>query len=198
MALPARSGPPIVVLVASLGGLKAISAVLRELPRDFAAPVIVLQHLAPDQTSHLDDLLASKTDLEVVSARPGMALQEGRVTVAPPGKHLQIGDGDRCNLSSGAKVHFVCPSADVLLSSLAAGAGDRVLAVVLTGRGCDGAEGAVAVKQQGGRVIVQDPADCAAAGMPQAVIDAGAADLVLPLSEIGPTLRTWIGRQRDA
>jgi two-component system chemotaxis response regulator CheB len=180
----------VIVLVTSLGGLSALGHVLGGLPRDLGAPVVVLQHLKADRQSYLVPLLRRTTTLEVDTAVEGVKLRAGTVYVAPPGMHLQIGRGDRCRFSSSPRVCFVRPSADVLLNSMAGSCGARVLAVVLTGTGRDGTDGAVEVRRQGGYVIAQDPASSLAGGMPSAAIAADGADSILPLDQIAPRLLT--------
>lgn len=100
-------------------------------------------------------------------------------------------------LTDTEMVHFVRPSADLLLESVASTYGDRAIAVVLTGTGSDGAMGADAVHGRGGTVVVQDPADAEFTGMPQAAIASGGADFVLPLKEIPAVLVGLVGQGRS-
>jgi two-component system chemotaxis response regulator CheB len=109
------------------------------------------------------------------------------VLVAPPGHHLEIVADGGARLTDTAPVHFSRPSADRLFESAARSCG-VISGVILTGAGMDGAAGAVAVRAAGGHVIVQDRATSACFGMPRAAIDAGAADDILPLQNIGPAV----------
>jgi two-component system chemotaxis response regulator CheB len=191
----APAGPPVaprprlvVAIGASLGGVAALREVLGALPAGFPGAVLVVLHLEDRLPSLLADVLRPALALDVHDARAGERAAEGTVYLAPPGAHLRVEADGTLSLSSGPPVHNVRPSADVLFASAAASFGAAVVAVVLTGRNRDGADGAVRVRAGGGRVIAQDPAGAAAAGMPESAIRAGAVDLVLPLEAIAPAL----------
>jgi two-component system chemotaxis response regulator CheB len=173
-------------MVASLGGLEALSEVLAALPPRFPAAVLVLQHLESGRVSTLPHILATRTPLRVRAAADGDALCAGTVYVAPPGRHLRI-RGRTLALTDTDPVHFSRPSADVLLKSLA-GAGAPVVAVVLTGSGEDGAAGSVHVRDSGGTVLAQDRGTSINFGMPGAAVRAGGVSEVLPLHAIAPRL----------
>jgi two-component system chemotaxis response regulator CheB len=177
----------VVALVASLGGLKALSLVLAALPASFRAAVVVMQHVESGRVSRLPEILKVRTTLRVRAAADGDALLAGTVYVAPSGRHLSIRDGRTLSLTDAAPVHFSRPSADVLLDSLA-GAGAPVVAVVLTGRGEDGAAGSLHVRHAGGTVLAQDRASSTHFGMPGAAVAAGGVSEVLPLDAIAPRL----------
>jgi two-component system chemotaxis response regulator CheB len=184
------SGFPIVALVCSAGGLDALTQVLAPLPDDLPAAVIVLQHLSPDHPSELAELLDQRTALTVTVATDGTALAPGQVLVTPPGQHTLIaGDQTIALIPSGALPPYR-PSADLLLATLAASAGERVIAVVLSGRGNDAATGASAVHRFGGTVIASTALSSTQAAMPQATIDRhNAVDHVVSLSEIAALLQ---------
>jgi two-component system, chemotaxis family, protein-glutamate methylesterase/glutaminase len=184
----------LVVIAASAGGLSAISAGLASLPVGFPAAVVVLQHLDPNHSSEMDDILRRRTALTVSMAQQGAPIAPGAVIIAPPGRHLLINTDATLELSDTARVQFVRPSADLLFESAAASYGERVIGVVLTGKGVDGNMGVRAIKQAGGIVIAQDEATSQSFGMPGAAIDTGAVDMVLPLTEIGPALSALTGR----
>lgn len=175
-----------VALVASAGGLDALSRVLAGLPASFAAAVLVMQHLESGRVSHLPNILQGRTPLRVRAAADGDALHAGTVYVAPSGRHLSI-RGRTLALTDTDRVNFSRPSADVLLESLA-GAGAPVIAVVLTGRGEDGAAGSVLVCNSGGTVLAQDRGTSVHFGMPGAAVQAGGVSEVLPLDAIAPRL----------
>ena len=177
-----------VALAASLGGLAAFRAVLGPLPADFPAPILLVQHLHPAYPSLLPEILAAHTALAVAPAREGDVLRPGHVYVAQPGRHLLVRPDRTLALSSEAPDCGARPSADHLFTSLAAVFGDRAVAVLLTGRGRDGAAGLAAVRRRGGTTIAQSPATCRAADMPLAAIEAGV-EMVLPLEKIGPMLQ---------
>ncbi|HEX5869809.1 MAG TPA: CheR family methyltransferase, partial [Longimicrobium sp.] len=173
-------------MVASLGGLKALGQVLAALPASFPAAVLVMQHLERARVSRLPEILETRTSLRVRAAADGDALRAGTVYVAPAGRHLSI-RGRTLALTDTDPVQFSRPSADVLLESLA-GAGAPVIAVVLTGRGEDGAAGSVHVRDAGGTVLAQDHGTSAHFGMPGAAVRAGGVNEVLPLDAIAARL----------
>lgn len=190
-----RAALPVVALVASAGGLDALSQVLAGLPASFSAAVLVLQHLESGRVSRLPDILELRTALRVRPAADGDALCPGTVYVAPSGRHLSIRGGRTLALTDTARVNYSRPSADVLLDSLA-GAGAPVVAVVLTGRGRDGAAGSVHVRDAGGTVLAQDRGTSAHFGMPDAAARAGGVSEVLPLDAIAPRLVQLIDAMR--
>ena len=144
----------------------------------------MVQHLLPYRDSHLVEILARHTRLEVCESRPGAPLRCGTVYVAPPDLHLLVGIDRRLVLSHLPPLNFCRPSGDRLFASLAEVYGRDTVAVVLTGRGRDGAGGAQLVRRIGrARVIVQDPETAEYADMPRAALRAGAVDAVMPLGE---------------
>jgi two-component system chemotaxis response regulator CheB len=186
-----------VALVASAGGLVAISRVLEGLPNDLDAAVIVVMHLLPEHRSVLPELLSRKTGLHVKVAETGDAIEPGHVYVGPPDFHLVVDGDGTLRLDSGPPVHHVRPSADMLLGSLAGSCDGKCVAVVLSGSGSDGADGARAVKFAGGRVLVQDPNSSEHGGMPRAAIAIGAADSVMSLGEIAPAIVAYVAEMNQ-
>jgi two-component system chemotaxis response regulator CheB len=182
----------VVAVASSAGGVVALGRVLPQLPADFSAAVLVVQHLDPRHRSVMAEILSRRTALRVVEAVHGQPVEPGTVYVAPPNRHLLVGPGGRVSLSDSELVHFVRPSADLLFESVAGGYRERAIAVVLTGCGQDGAMGVRAIKKMGGTVIVQDEQSSQFQGMPQAAIRTGDADFVLPLGEIAGALVTLV------
>lgn len=180
----------IVVLAASAGGIEAVSGVLHGLPESFPAAVLVIMHLQR-QGSHVVEIFARHARLPVAFATDGGPILPGRIYVAPPQHAVEI-DPD------GTSVLVPCSSVahpmDATLSALAESHGARALAVILTGMRNDGALGALAVKESGGAVLVQSPEGALHPSMPRAAIAAGAADLVLPLTDIGGAIDTIVTR----
>ncbi len=154
---------------------------LRDLPRDFPAAVVVQQHLA-GHDSLLATILTRQSGRPVGWAANGRAVTPGEVVICPPGKALELTPQGRCRLH-GAQQHGA-RGADVLLTSIAGSYGPRGVAVVLSGSGRDGAAGTVAI---GGVVIAESPATALYPSMPIAAAQAGA-DLVLGIGEIAPVL----------
>jgi two-component system chemotaxis response regulator CheB len=128
-------------------GADALSRVLAPLAARLPAAVVALQHLDPRYATTLPQRLGAATALQVRVAVDGNQLQPGVVDVAPPGRHLLLGPGDRLLLVDSLDRPSPRPSADLLLVSMGAVLGDRLLAVVLTGTGDDGAVGVQVVSR---------------------------------------------------
>jgi two-component system, chemotaxis family, protein-glutamate methylesterase/glutaminase len=175
--------PELVVIGASLGGPRALAAILRALPPSFPVPVAVVQHIADGFTEGLASWLATEARLEVREARDGDRLRPGLVVLAPTGRHLLVGEGV-ARLSDAAALDGFKPSVTPLFASAAHSYGARACGVMLTGMGRDGAAGLRAIKDAGGPTIAQDEATSAVFGMPRAAIELGAVDRVLPLDAI--------------
>ncbi|MFI6070940.1 chemotaxis protein CheB [Actinoplanes sp. NPDC051343] len=176
---------PVIMLVCSAGGLEALGAVLGRLPENLPAAVVALQHLEPDRASQLPMLLDRYTALTVAPATDGDALTPGRVLIAPPGQHTLIAvDASIALIPSGSLPPYR-PSADLLLTTAAIALTTRLIAVVLTGRGNDGATGATAVHRFGGTVIVSSLDSSTQQAMPEATIGRDhVAGHVVPLSDV--------------
>ncbi len=174
-----------VVIVASLGGLAAVSTVLSDLPTEFPTPVYVMQHgRRGDHPERLALLLARHSRLPVRTAADKQPLESPGVNVVPHG-HGAIVDSERSLRL--VEVDHMRPG-DAMLVSVAEVLGPAAVAVVLTGMLSDGAAGVRAVKRQGGRVLVEDPSTARAGGMPSSAIATGCVDFVLPLRRIGGAL----------
>jgi len=171
-----------VVVGASLGGVEALRTILAGLRGELPVPVLVAQHLPPEG-SRLDDRLARASGLPVGWASDGEAVRPGRVYLCPGRSSVRLEPDGTLTVARG-RGPSSSGQVDELFASAAIALAGRVLAVVLTGVGSDGAVGARAVKTAGGDVIVQNEGTAVAFGMPSAVIAAGHADLVVPLGEI--------------
>src|SRR5689334_21030394 len=157
----------LVVVGSSAGGVEALSILVGGLKQDFAAPIVLAQHLDPTRPSHLGAILERRTKLPVVQVDGETALEPGRVYVVPANRHVVIHDGTVG--VQGDHPGRPRPSVDLLLSTAAQSYGDRLIAVILTGQGSDGAAGAVDVKDAGGTVIIQNPQTAAFPSMPLAL-----------------------------
>lgn len=177
-----------VAVGASWGGLEAIAQLLSRLPASFRSPVAVVQHRGPATPQGvMRHYLAGRCHLEVVDAEDKEPVRDGRVYLAPPDYHLLVDDGT-LSLSLEAPVAFSRPSVDVLFESAADSYGPGLSAVVLTGANHDGSRGAVAVRDAGGTVLAQDPAEAERPEMPAAAIATGAVHHVLPLEGLAAKL----------
>jgi two-component system, chemotaxis family, protein-glutamate methylesterase/glutaminase len=182
----------VVAFAASAGGVTALMKVLSVLPAKFPAAIVVVQHLDPHHRSLLVEILSRRTSLPVKPAEEGERLAPGMVYIAPPDRHVLINSNGTLSLTQTELVHFVRPSADLLFESTASSYKDRAIAVVLTGTGSDGAMGVTAIKQMGGKVLVQDEKTAEFKGMPKATIATASADLILPLEEIPAALMNLV------
>ncbi len=182
----------LVALAASAGGLRALSAVVAGLPGDFGAALVAVQHLDRRHRSLMAEILSRCTELRVAQAAEGDQLAPATLFIAPPDRHLLVNSHGTLALSQTELVHFLRPSADLLFESAAASYKERLIGVILTGTGSDGAVGVQAVKKTGGTVIAQDEATSEFYGMPSAAIATGCVDFVLPLEEIPGALMTLI------
>ncbi|NBD12103.1 MULTISPECIES: chemotaxis protein CheB [Corallococcus] len=195
-AQQAQEGPtapfPLVALAASLGGPKAVAQVLRMIPRGFPAPIAYCQHISQGFTEGLAHWLSTETALRVVEATHDAWMEPGTVYIAPSGGHLLVKSDGRLELDSGPALRGFRPSCDMLLTSAGEAFGSRCIGVILTGMGRDGARGLKEIRERGGRTIAQDEATCVVYGMPREAVLLGAAQQVLPLDVIAPTLVQWV------
>lgn len=166
---------------------------MTELPTDFPATILVVQHLDPRDPNLMPQIFGRRSNLPVSVAAEGIEVDRGHVYLAPPDRHMLINRDGILSLTQTELVNFVRPSADVLFESVAAAYGERAIAVVLTGAGKDGSMGVTAIKKRGGTVIVQDETTSEFFSMPSAAIRTGAVDFVLSLDEIASALVTLVG-----
>jgi two-component system CheB/CheR fusion protein len=178
---------PVVGLGASAGGLEAFRKLFDALPGGTGMAFVLIQHLDPTHESMLVDLLAGHTKMNVQQVVDGMSLKRDHVYIIPPRSYLSLHEG-HLRLSSPRERHGARMPVDHFLRSLAAECGERAICAILSGTGADGSVGLKAIKEKGGLVVVQDPAEAAYDGMPRRAIETGAVDLVLPLAEIAATL----------
>jgi two-component system chemotaxis response regulator CheB len=172
-------------LVASTGGPPALALLLGSLPTDLPVPVLIAQHMAPGFAQGLVRWLGGVTRLEVCQARHGAPCAPGHVYLPPDGHDLAVDRRRQLVVRPAHGVH--CPSANVLLTSLAEAYGSKACAVVLTGMGDDGAEGVKAIRARGGVCLAQDNASCIVFGMPRAAIEAGA--IAVLMAQLASTVR---------
>jgi len=189
---------PVIALVASTGGLDAVTSVLAPLEPPFGAPILVLIHQAPDQPSRLPEILETRGALPVAHARHGEYLEPDRVLVAPPGKHLLVTNEARIALVLSGDYPPNRPSADLLMTSMGLTLGPRAIVVVLSGSGHDGATGATVVHDFGGTVLTADERSSRAYGMPDAAIRRDhAVDETLPVEDIATRLQELVDERRS-
>ncbi|MEJ2125294.1 MAG: chemotaxis response regulator protein-glutamate methylesterase [Alphaproteobacteria bacterium] len=182
----------IVVIGSSTGGPQALQEVIGQLPANLPVPVVVAQHMPPQFTTALAKRLDETCQPKVVEARDGEPLVRGTVYIGPGGMHLRVSrDEIRVNESKGESLYK--PSVDVLAESVLAAFGKNVLGVMLTGMGNDGMIEFVKLHKHGAYTVAQDQNTCVVYGMPRAIVDAGAANEVLPIEQIGLRIRSAFG-----
>jgi two-component system, chemotaxis family, protein-glutamate methylesterase/glutaminase len=177
----------VIAVGASAGGLNAISQLVKSLPADFPSSILVVQHLSPDHKSWMASLIGRSTPLKVKQAEHGEIMLPATIYVAPPDEHLLAGPG-KLQLAHSQLVHFSRPSIDLLFESVAGTYGSRAIAIVLSGAGKDGATGVRAIKEAGGITLAQAPDTAEFRHMPEAAIETGCIDFVLPLEKLGAAL----------
>lgn len=168
----------------SLGGLAALKTILQTLPKNFPIPIVAVQHRAPSSDEILTEQLQKECALVVSEPHDKDTLRPGFIYIAPPDYHLLV-EQNHLALSLEAPFHFSRPSVDVLFESAARSKRAKVIGLVLTGMGNDGAGGLAAIKARGGYAIVQDPKTAEMPAMPEAAMNACAVDRVVPILEIG-------------
>lgn len=197
-----RSGASIEVVVIGLstGGPSALDLVLPKLPADFPVPILIVQHMPKLFTSVLAERLDKSCALRVQEAYEGAVVKAGTIWIAPGDAHMELaacktmpaeakGSGSCVRLHRRAPLNHCMPAVDYLFFSAARMYGAGTLALVMTGMGSDGLDGALAVRRQGGIVLAQDEATSAVWGMPGRVVQAGIACAVLPVTAIADALR---------
>jgi two-component system chemotaxis response regulator CheB len=178
----------VVVIGISTGGPQALRQMLPQLPADFPVPIAMVLHMPVGYTALYAEKLDELCALEVREAQEGDLLRPGLALLAPAGRHLRFrrlpGGQVAAHLSLRPLEKTHRPSADELFRSAAETYGPRVLAIVMTGMGDDGTEGAAWVKAQGGTVITEAEESCIIYGMPRSVMEAGLSDAAVPLQEM--------------
>ncbi len=181
----------------STGGPVALQAVLTQLPANFPYPILLIQHMPATFTAAFAARLNGLCQISVKEAEDGDLLRPGAAYLAPGGKQMMLdgrGSSARIRIIDGNdKVNYK-PCVDITFASLAKSHADKVLAVVLTGMGADGRDGARLLKEQGATIWAQDEASCVVYGMPQAVAKAGVSSESLPLDKIAQRILVEIGR----
>ncbi len=183
---------PIIGLGASAGGLEALELFLRHVPSDCGMAFVVVQHLSPDHPGNLPELLQRSTIMKVKQVNATTAVLPGCVYVIPPNKDLTISNRTLHLEAPAVKCGLRLPI-DTFLRSLAADCTEQGIGVVLSGMGSDGTLGMLAIKEQGGLTLVQEPASAKFDSMPGSVIDAGYADIVAPVEELPAQIIDFLG-----
>jgi two-component system, chemotaxis family, protein-glutamate methylesterase/glutaminase len=193
--------PPnrVIAIGISTGGPNALQYVLSQIPGDFPATFVVVQHMPEGFT----DMFARRLDeccaLEVHEAKSGDLLVAGRVLICPGNRHIMVRRmprGEMAVLSDSPPINGHRPSADVLFHSVAQEFALTAVGILMTGMGEDGAEGLGAIKAAGGHTIAQSEETCVVPGMPRAAILKGYANKIVPLDNLGAYLLNQYGGER--
>ena len=182
---PKRKPYKLVAIGTSTGGPVALQRVLTQLPANFPAPIVLIQHMPAAFTKAFAERLDKLCKISVKEAEDGDVLRPGLALLAPGGKQMMVDGRGTVKILPGDERLNYKPCVDITFGSAAKSYGDKVLSVVLTGMGADGREGARLLKQGGSTVWAQDEASCVIYGMPMAIVKANLADAVYSLDEIG-------------
>ncbi|CAI8811033.1 protein-glutamate methylesterase/protein-glutamine glutaminase [Pseudomonas sp. IT-P4] len=186
--VPKRKAYKLVAIGTSTGGPVALQRVLTQLPANFPAPIVLVQHMPAAFTKAFAERLDKLCRISVKEAEDGDILRPGLALLAPGGKQMMIDGRGAVKILPGDERLNYKPCVDITFGSAARTYGDKVLAVVLTGMGADGREGARLLKQGGSSIWAQDEASCVIYGMPMAIVKAELADAVYSLDDIGKHL----------
>jgi two-component system chemotaxis response regulator CheB len=190
-----KSNPSTIVVVGtSAGGMDALSRLVTQLPADFPAAILIVQHMSADATGDmLVKNLAEKGKLPCKHPSDGEGIEPGHVYVAPSDHHMLV-EKRLILVTKGARENRSRPSIDPLFRSAAVAYGSGAIGVVLTGYLDDGTSGMMAIKRCGGTCIVQDPMDAAFPDMPQSVLNNLKVDHCVPLARMGALLVELVRR----
>jgi two-component system chemotaxis response regulator CheB len=180
-------GGRIFVIGASLSGVDTLSRLVKGLPADFPAPILIAQHVASHSPGLLPHILSGAGPLPAVHPATADPVLPGRIYVAPPDRHMLLEDGV-VRLSHGPHENLARPAIDPLFRSAAIAYGPAVVGVVLTGQLDDGTAGLLAIKDRGGTTIVQDPREATAASMPRSALRHVTVDHCLKIPEMAALL----------
>jgi two-component system chemotaxis response regulator CheB len=195
---PAARKAEVVGLGVSTGGPQALGRVLAEIPADFPAPILVVQHMPAAFTQSITGSLNAKCAIEVRAARDGEPLAPGVVLFAPGGTQMKLkkspdGRGVVVRVTDDRPENSCKPSVDYLFRSLAHLYGPRAAAVIMTGMGSDGTLGLKLMKRAGATIIAQNEETCTVFGMPKEPIESGIVDIIAPLDRIAEEIRKAAG-----
>ena len=184
------------VIGVSTGGPAALDVLLPALPASFPLPILVVQHMPPIFTKSLADSLAPKCAVQVREAMQGELAKPNTVYIAPGGQQMRLGmspdNQPVLEITNDPPENNCRPAVDYLFRSAASRFPGRAMAVILTGMGSDGTLGLRLLKRHGCFAIAQDEASCIVYGMPKAAVDAGVADVVLPLHSIASRITSVV------
>lgn len=189
---------PVVIIASSTGGPRALRLLIPQLSPSLGAGYIIVQHLPDGFSGPMAEDLDNITDLHVREAAEGDVVRPGEVFVARSGSHCVVGRGGKLTLSSAPPMWGVRPAADVTMTSAAPVFGRRLIGVVLTGMGQDGADGLRVIREAGGQTLAEDQSSCVIYGMPRVAIERGFVGTVAPIERMGSAIGAVIRRRPKA
>lgn len=188
----------VLAIGASTGGTEAIKDVLTQLPKNIP-PTVIVQHIPPVFSKAFAERLNTLCPFEVKEAENGDELKPERVLIAPGGKQMKVISKSGkyvVEVNNDPPVNRHAPSVDYLFDSVADVVGKKSVGVILTGMGADGAKGLLKMKQKGSKTIAQDELSCVVFGMPREAIKIGAADMIVPLSEVSKNIINNLSKRK--
>ncbi len=186
LRLPAAR-PDIVAIGISTGGPQTLTKILPRLPKNYPAPIVIVQHMPPMFTKSLAEDLDRRCEMKVMEATQGQPVRPGEIIIAPGGKQMRVAKlatGPVIQLTDDPPERNCKPAADYLFRSVASNYGRKCLGVVLTGMGDDGTLGAKQMKAGGATILTQDEETCVVYGMPKSIVDNDLADAIVPLEKV--------------
>lgn len=184
----------IILIGASTGGPNAIEKVISGLSPDLNAAVLIVQHMPATFTKAFAERLNRNCELEVMEARDGLCIEKNKVYIAPGGYHMVVIEPGIIKLNSEPSLWGVRPAVDKLFVSASTVYTNRIISVVLTGMGKDGAEGTIVVKMNKGITISQNEKTSTIYGMPKVAYETGCVDYILPIDDISVKLKSLVNR----
>lgn len=177
----------LIAIGTSTGGPRALQYIIPLIPKNINASIVVVQHMPPKFTKSLADRLNSISEIDVFEGEDNSILKRGCCYIAPGGYHMKVvNDGNlfRLKLDKGPQVKGLRPSVDVLMESVAKLSELKIIGVIMTGMGSDGAKGVIEIKKANGYIIAQDKESSTVFGMPKAAIKTNCVDKVVSLKKI--------------
>lgn len=187
-----KNNKDIILIGASTGGPNAIEKIVSEFEKDLNAAVLIVQHMPSGFTKTFAERLNRRCQLEVLEASDGIKIEKNKVYIAPGGYHMIVRDKGIIEVNKDEPIWGVRPAVDKLFISAASIYKSRILSIILTGMGRDGAEGTVVVKMNNGTTIAQDEKSSVIYGMPKSAYETGSVDYILPLKDIASKIKSLI------
>lgn len=184
----------IILIGASTGGPNAIQKVISGLSLDLNAAVLIVQHMPATFTKAFAERLNKNCELEVMEAKDGLYIEKNKVYIAPGGYHMVVIEPGIIKLNNEPTIWGVRPAVDKLFVSASTVYTNRIISVVLTGMGKDGAEGTIVVKMNKGITISQNEKTSTIYGMPKVAYETGCVDYVLPIDDISVKIKSLVNR----